>query len=134
MGQLQPHWSELPKAKERDFTLIDELRAGRGVDYFDDMPKMHKAAYLAIAAAFPNVQVYACGSRVRGDYVDLFSSDYVHEAREAAGMKRKQESDYDFIVESHYQPVHPLPGYADRVTVPLPRSEMVAIPIFKPPY
>jgi hypothetical protein len=130
-AEIQSIWIE--PAYNRDLTAIEELRNGRGVKAFHEMPPMHQAAYLCIASHYPGVQVYACGSRVRGDYVDLWSKHHVREARAAAGMRDKKESDFDFVLAQNATPIDFLPKWADRVTCQVPASEMVKIPIYNYP-
>ena len=130
-AEIQSVWIE--PAYNRDLTAIQELRNGRGVKAFHEMPPMHKAAYLCIASHYPGVQVYACGSRVRGDYVDLWSKPHIREARSAAGMRDKKESDFDFVLSQNVTPIDFLPRWADRVTCQVPASEMVKIPIYRYP-
>jgi predicted nucleotidyltransferase len=122
-------WSNY-KTITRDLSKIQELRNGRGVSRFEDFPENTRIAYEAIAKRFPDVQVYACGSRVRGDYVEIDSPASILEARRLAGMRNKPYSDYDFVVADHKtQPIYDLPAFADRVYMSLPENEMVAVPI-----
>lgn len=116
----------------RDFSGVEYLRKLRGVKTFDEMPLYVRRVYLGVAKCFLGVQVWACGSRVRGDYVEPGDGVEVRAARVAAGMKDKRESDFDFLVlDSTAQPVCELPKNTELVRVKVPENEMVAIPIFE---
>ena len=130
-------WSE--KEAVRNLDAINTIRCVRGVSTFSAMPPYHRAAYECIAAHYPGVQVYACGSRVRGDYVDSFSDDsgftleQIRQARYKAGMKMVRESDFDYCLERPTRPIDIPPKWSDLVTCPVPESEMIPIPVFKFP-
>ena len=116
----------------RDLSGVEILRELRGVKAFEEMPLYVQRIYLDVARCFPGVQVWAVGSRVRGDYVEPGDGVEVRAARVAAGMKDKQESDFDFLIlDSTAQPVCELPENTERVRVRVPENEMVAIPIFQ---
>lgn len=116
----------------RDLSGVEILRELRGVKTFDEMPLYVRRAYVQVARCFPGVQVWAVGSRVRGDYVEPGDGAAIRAARKAAGMKDKKESDFDFLIlDSTAQPVCELPENAERVRVRVPENEMVAIPIFQ---
>ena len=116
----------------RDLSGVEILRELRGVKAFEEMPLYVQRIYLDVARCFPGVQVWAVGSRVRGDYVEPGDGVEVRAARVAAGMKDKQESDFDFLIlDSTAQPVCELPENTERVRVRVPKNEMVAIPIFQ---
>ena len=115
----------------RDLSGVEYLRQLRGVKTFEEMPLYVRRVYLDVARCFPGVQVWAVGSRVRGDYVEPGDCVEVRDARKAAGMKEKQESDFDFLtLDSTAQPVCELPENTERVRVRVPENEMVAIPIW----
>lgn len=116
----------------RDLTGVEHLRKIRGVKVFEDFPETTQGVYGDIAKCFPGVQVWACGSRVRGDYVDVGDYFFVNEARKQAGMKYKKVSDFDFFVEPDAVPVMELPPNTGRVRCRIPESEMVAIPVHVP--
>ncbi len=116
----------------RDLSGVEILRELRGVKTFEEMPESTKAVYLKVAQCFPGVQVWAVGSRVRGDYVEPGDGGLLRDARKVAGMKDKQESDFDFLIlDSTAQPVCELPENTDRVRVRVLKNEMVAIPIWE---
>lgn len=106
------------------------------VNNFDDMPNKTQMKYMAISRCFPGFQVYACGSRVRGDYIHETTigkhglASTVSLARELAGMKVRKSSDYDFWVEPAAIQVRALPPNCDRARLRIPEKEKVAIPIF----
>jgi len=127
----------------RDTTGVEHLRQLRGVKTFEEMPESTKAVYLQVAKCFPGVQVWATGSRVKGDYVDYLEfqgkdnstkwQEYFRalRARRLAGMSDKKLSDFDFLtLDSTAQPVCELPENTERVRVRVPENEMVAIPIW----
>ena len=115
----------------RDLSGVEYLRQLRGVKTFEEMPLYVRRVYLDVARCFPGVQVWAVGSRVRGDYVEPGDGVEVRAARVAAGMKDKRESDFDFLIlDSTAQPVCELPENTERVRVRVPENEMVAIPIW----
>lgn len=123
-----------PKGKPitRDLSGVEYLRELRGVKTFEEMPLYVQRIYLDVARCFSGVQVWAVGSRVRGDYVEPGDGDSIRAARKAAGMKDKQESDFDFLIlDNTAQPVCELPENTERVRVRVPENEMVAIPIWE---
>lgn len=115
----------------RDFSGVEILREIRGVRLFDQMPLYAQRVYLQVAKCFPGVQVWACGSRVRGDYVEPGDGDWIREARRNAGMKPKYESDFDFLVSPDAVQVGELPQNCERVRCRIPENERIPIPIFK---
>lgn len=114
----------------RDYSGVETLRNIRGVRSFDQFPPNTQAVYLAVARCFPDVQVWACGSRVRGDYVLPDDGDWIREQREKAGMKPKQESDFDFWIEGTPEPVEELPPNTEQAKCRVPENEKVMIPIY----
>jgi hypothetical protein len=120
----------LPQVKP-DMSGVIELRNLYGVTVYEDFPDETKSCYLFIAACFPGVRVYACGSRVRGDYIQHGHPDSFEQfvARAAAGMPDKKNSDYDFWVEPGAEPQFELPDWADRARLRIPEKEKIAIPI-----
>lgn len=116
-----------------DNSLLLKIRAKYGVKSFDQMPGYTQAVYSSIAKCFPGFQVYACGSRVRGDYADagVTPTDVtVTFARKAAGMKQRPNSDYDFWVEPSAIQTKNLPPNCDRARLRIPENEKIAIPIY----
>jgi hypothetical protein len=104
------------------------------VSAFNEFPPETAAVYEKVARCFPGSQVYACGSRVRGDYVDFNEANrhekIVIQARKAAGMKHREQSDFDFWVAPGAVQVGALPQNSERARLRIPESEKVAIPIY----
>jgi len=129
---------------ERDLSGVEHLRQLREVKTFADFPQSTQDIYLQVAKCFPGWQVWAVGSRVRGDYIDVpeiqengkhkrgdwLEYSNVIRAREAAGMKDKVNSDYDFLVAPGAVQVGELPPNTERVRCRIPENERVGIPIF----
>lgn len=116
-----------------DNSMLLKIRAKYGVSSFDQMPGYTQAVYNAVAKCFPGFQVYACGSRVRGDYADAGTTPTdvtVTYARKAAGLKHRPNSDYDFWVEPSAIQTRDLPPNTDRARLRIPEKEKVAIPIY----
>jgi len=115
-----------------DVSDLVELRKMRGVKAFDEFPKATQEIYLAVAKCFPGWQVWAVGSRVRGDYIDKIDyGRFVQKARAKAGMKPKDESDFDFMVAPDAVQVGELPPNTERLKCRIPESEKIEIPIFQ---
>lgn len=114
----------------RDLSGIEMLRKLRGVKQFSQFPSRTQEIYLDVAKCFPGVQVWAVGSRVRGDYVERYDYFFVSAARNEAGMKQKTESDFDFLVSPDAVQVGELPPNTERVRCRIPESEKIAIPIY----
>jgi len=121
-------------------SLLLKIRGMFGVQTFNQFPADTRNIYTEVSKCFPGSQVYACGSRVRGDYVDetsLFGTrEHVAEsqvilARKEAGMKARANSDYDFWVEPGATQVGDLPSNTDRCRLRIPESEKVPIPIYQ---
>lgn len=114
----------------RDFSGLKILRDTRSVRRFWEMPTTTQAVYLEVAKCFPGVRVWACGSRVRGDYVEVNDKEIVRQWRVNAGMKNKAESDFDFWINGAPHPVRELPANTEQVKCRVPDTEKVAIPIY----
>jgi hypothetical protein len=114
----------------RDLSGVEILRNQRGVKTFTDFPQSTQDIYLRVAKCFPGWQVYAVGSRVRGDYVDRFEGVAIYAARYRAGMKSKIESDFDFLVSPDAVQVVEFPANTERVRCRIPENERIEIPIF----
>lgn len=117
---------------ERDLTGVEYLRKIRGVNAFEEMPLYVQRVYKKVARRFPGVQVWVVGSRVRGDYIEPGDADWVKDARADAGMKPKEESDFDFLVSPDAVQVGELPANTERVRCRIPESEKIPIPIYYP--
>ena len=127
--ELSPKYAKM----HFDYTLIEAIRQERGVKEFKDFPVLAQVCYTYIATMFPGEQVYACGSRVRGDYNDD-NNEMVNHARILAGMKPNTVSDFDYFVrKGAVQRGIPHDKFKfDRMRVKLPLDEMVKIPIYQP--
>ena len=115
----------------RDLSGVEILRNQRGVKTFTDFPQSTQDIYLRVAKCFPGWQVWAVGSRVRGDFVTVICGSDVHLARERAGMKAKLWSDFDFLVSPDAVQTGELPPNTERVKCRIPESEKIEIPIFQ---
>lgn len=120
----------------RDVEAIEDLRRMRKVSHFDEFPMSTRQVYQRIAECFAGHQVYACGSRVDGDYIDKDDPnfDIIRNIRLRAFKSDKTESDFDFYVEASAEPIFSLNdvgGKADRLTI---KNNMntVEIPVFEP--
>ena len=107
---------------------LQRIAAKRRVRFFEEMPLRTKEVYIKIAACFPGVQIYACGSRVRGDYVDKADDKAMQEARRLAGKQAKIFSDFDFWAPAWAKPAYELPPMADRTRCIIPETEKVMLP------
>lgn len=128
-----------------DLSGVEQLRKLRGVKTFADFPQSTRGVYLQVAKCFPGWQVWAVGSRVRGCYICILSFqelgmnygeswieyERTKQARLAAGMKDKGQSDYDFLVAPDAIQIGQLPKGAERVRVLVPKDERIPIPIFE---
>ena len=117
---------------ERDLSDIIKLRNERGVTAFFEFPLETQKIYKRVAKCFPHSQVWAVGSRVRGDFARQDDSDFIKQARAKAGMKPKEFSDFDFIVSADAEQVGELPYNTERVKCRVPENEMIPIPIYNP--
>lgn len=97
--RASPKWDRTVKARE--------------VSTFDEMPKYMRDKYGEIASHFPGHRVFACGSRVRGDYVEKWHTDEIRKQRKEAFKADKIESDFDFFVDGSPHPIGTLPVWAD---------------------
>lgn len=87
----------------------------RRVSSFDEMPPHMRERFGQIASHFPGVQVWACGSRVAGDYVEIWDGDDIRQMRAKHDKPEKRESDFDFWIDGLPTPIGELPDWADWV-------------------
>lgn len=120
----QQQYDIFPREVLEDWQAVIEKTA---VETWNDMPAYMRVVYLELSGYFPGVQLFACGSRVNGGYVEKWSSHEFRQLRASAGRTNKDSSDYDFICPEPCQPVKNLPGHFDRVRY-LPQGEK-SIPI-----
>ncbi len=116
---------------EKNDWLLNSIRCSRWAYSFSDFPEKTRAVYAAISARFPGAQVWACGSRVRGDYVDGPDDIILRAARRLARMKDKEFSDFDFWTAPDAEQVGALPENVDRCRVRVPENEKIAIPMWE---
>lgn len=110
-----------------DTSALEVLRQNRGVSNFKDFPRATQVFYNLIASCFPGRPVFACGSRVRGDYLDETLDTTT--ARRSGG-KAGKVSDFDFWVGDNSPEAYPLPPGADRARCRIPESEKVLLPMW----
>lgn len=120
----------------RDVEEIEDLRKQRRVERFAEMPMKTRHVYLRIAECFAGNQVYACGSRVDGDYIDADDANFeaIRAIRLRAFKADKPESDFDFYVEGDVEPIfgfENIGGKADRLKI-VHNMSTVEVPIFEP--
>lgn len=129
------HINEAEKNKgfekvELDMGPIEAIRKNNRPTCFDDLWGYQRYNYMEIAKCFPGVDVWACGSHVRGDNMLLHGNIGIIKARQKAGMRVDRDSDYDFWVHPITQPVKDLPCNSDRYRGKFNRKEMIPIPIY----
>lgn len=108
---------------------FQELINARRVNHWREFPAGTKARYTAIAESFPGIQVYACGSRVRGDYIEANDPEQIRQWRKAAGKSDKQRSDFDFWAPTAAVPLFEVPKGGDRIKHGIAETEKIAIPM-----
>lgn len=123
------HWQAMAKPITWDREPLEAIMQQRRVTRFLDMPSKTREIYMQVAACFPGQQVFACGSRVRGDYVDPEDPEEIMEARRLAG-KRVKYSDWDYWVAGVFPPVGVLPEHTEQVKARVPSGEKIALPMF----
>lgn len=108
---------------------LEAIRKERGAKDWEDLPETMRRAYAILASLFPGIMVAACGSRVRGDYVEAWMPDSFRRLRQSAGMAWKTQSDYDFVAFTTGGPISDLPEWADRLKY-APTAEQIFIPMW----
>ena len=122
--------SKFPKPVLRPSRKIDRDAPIRAVSRFDEFPAYMVNAWGEIASHFPGVQVWACGSRVSGEYVEKWSPDTVRQWRAANYKKPKIESDYDFWIAGFPTPIGQMPDWADWVKGTIDQKQRIQIPMW----
>lgn len=110
-----------------------EIAQSRAFSQFGQMPTYMQAKYFELAALFPGVQLYACGSRVTGRYVELFSGASIRKMRAGLNLPDKPESDYDICVDRPADLAamrEALPPWADLLNHGVPDHEKIPIPMW----
>jgi len=128
-----------------DIEPARQLADSRRFEAWEQMPPYMQHNYLKISDCYVGFQCYAVGSRVNGEYVELWGNRYVRRMREILGKSEKMESDYDYIVEgiflrkrkhgSGWDPLGllnkpPLPDFADYLFHLPPGEHKIAIPMW----
>lgn len=124
--------AEIERAKKWERDLPDkflELIERRRVRRWEDFDEKTQSIYRHIASMFPGSDVYACGSRVRGDYTEYLDPSEIKEWRKRAGKAEKERSDYDFFAPLNAVCYGELPEYADRLRHGIPENEKILIPM-----
>lgn len=116
-------------APQRNTEPIKKLMREREVKDWNDFPPETKEKYLEIAKCFPNLQVYAFGSRIKGYYADE-GDNVAIEARAMAGMK-KTCSDYDFFLLENVKETTHIPPMSDRLMCGSIGERHILVPIFR---
>lgn len=123
-GTHQKYTRYVPE-KCKDFKELVKIRRVRSFDDFEFFDKLY---FQGIANCFTG-PVYACGSRVRGDYIELTDPPEVAEWRKRAGKTAKDMSDYDFWTPADsFQVCYDLPQNADRLRHGVADEEKILIP------
>ena len=73
-----------------------QIADSRRFETWEQMPAYMRANYLRIADCYAGSQVFACGSRVNGEYVERWHGEEIREMRNNLMKSEKEESDYDF--------------------------------------
>lgn len=110
---------------------IEAFIESRRVRTFGEFSARTQSVYRHIASFFPGEQVYACGSRVRGDYIEYLDQPAVREWRRRTGKAGKEVSDYDFYVHPDARQFGELPKHADRLRHGIPEEQKIPIPIME---
>ena len=71
----------------------------RRVATFKQFPALTQNKYMEIAALFPGRRVYATGSRVTGEFIDIGANEKVKKMRADLLKKDVPVSDYDFTID-----------------------------------
>lgn len=142
----QPEFERYEYNEPPEMSYIKTITQRRRFTSFDMMPDYMILKYLTIAALFPGVQLCACGSRVKGEYIDDIStalhnpnfeiwSPVIVWMRRMLRKTPKENSDYDFLFEKlptgiNFEQVRKkLPEWADVFVHDLPESEKIQIPM-----
>ena len=102
---------------------------------FKQLPKHMQEKYLQLAALFMGREVWACGSRTNGTWIEKDSLPEVARMREGLGKTPKIESDYDIYFplkhgEDRGELAALLPEWADLLLHGVPPDEKILIPMW----
>jgi hypothetical protein len=97
-------WHLKQELRKGDFVEIEykenatarQMANTRRFETWGQMPPYMRVNYLRIADQYAGSQVFACGSRVNGEYLERWSSNDVRDMRSGLMKSEKEESDYDF--------------------------------------
>ena len=118
------------EALKADINLQHYIEQTR-VSSLEQMPLYMQERFREISNMIPGREVYACGSRVRGGYVEEWTPDHIR-AMVYFNRSPKKESDYDVWVKGVSNDdlkriKKSLPEYAD-VLLYVPENEKILIP------
>lgn len=111
--------------KNEDF---EAWKARRRVTEWNGFDILTKAVFVQIARCFIG-PVFACGSRVVGDYIEPNDPPEVREWRAQAGKTDKQVSDFDVFMTKDTRQIIELPPMADVIRHGVPDSEKILISV-----
>ena len=134
LDEIAARQAERAALKEvvNDTALIEQIREKYRVKDYSQFKDYQKHYWRLICGMYPGIQVYACGSRVKGDYIEPGQIEYIKikDARMMAGMAKKRESDYDYWIPPEIKTaISPYPNF-DRVRVRIPENEKIPIPMW----
>lgn len=110
----------------------------RRVKSFEEMPEDTKEKYLVLASLFPGRQIWACGSRVSGEFIGSEFPDRsfsIRWMRKELGRAEKPQSDYDFWMpllpgENRVEIMMLLPSWADLLPHGVPDEQKILVPMW----
>lgn len=123
--------------KMPDKTTAEAWRESRRVRSFEAFNSQTQHIYLLLADMFAGRQIWATGSRVNGDWIDLLGNDAetVAQCRATLGKCEKKHSDYDFTLvplpgENMAELRKMLPNWADLLAFNVPENEKIKVPMW----
>ena len=88
-----------PLADSADYVTAQRMALSRSFNSFGEMPAYMQEKYALLASLVPGLQLYACGSRVSGEYIEKNTGDEITAMRKALGKSPKMVSDYDVCTD-----------------------------------
>lgn len=123
----------LPREAPKVDITLEAYIAQTRVSSLEEMPLYMQERFREISNLIPGHDVYACGSRVRGGYVEAWTPDHI-KAMVYVNRSPKKESDYDVWVQgiqhssAELKAIRKrLPEYAD-ILLYVPDNEKILIP------